>query len=166
MTDRGRVVVSDGRTILRFVRRFPTSREDVWSAITDADRTARWSFRAEMEPRAGGALRFDLGDHGEGVGTVLEWDEPSVLEYEWGEPGSEWRVRFELTDDGEGGTVLTFNHLLPDPSDPSFAAGWHWHLDRLSLHLAGGVPADVVSDEHFDDLLADYQATPVSQHMS
>jgi uncharacterized protein YndB with AHSA1/START domain len=159
-TDRGQVVVIEGRTLLRFVRQYSTSRADVWSAITEADRTARWSFRAEMEPRVGGALRFDLGEHGEGAGTLLAWDEPSVLEYEWGEPGSTWRVRFELSDDGDGGTVLTFDHLLPDPRDPSFAAGWHWHLDRLDVHLAGDTPADVVSDGHFDELLAGYQATP------
>ncbi len=158
--ERGQVLQVNERPVLRFVRTYPVSREEVWSAITAADRTARWSFRAEMEPRTGGALRFDLGEYGTADGTILEWAEPSVLEYEWGEPDSEWRIRFELADDGEGGTVLTFDHFLPDPTDASFAAGWHWHLDRLAVHLAGDVPAEVASDAHFDELMASYKSKP------
>lgn len=157
---RGQVVDVAGRSVLRFVRRYATTLADVWSAITEADRTARWAFRAEMEPKSGGALRFDFGEHGSTHGTIIEWAEPSVLEYEWSQGDSTWRLRFELTDDGDGGTILTLDHLLPDPTDPSFAAGWHWHLDRLGIHLAGDVPPDVASDEQFDSLLADYQNNP------
>ena len=31
--------------------------------------------------------------------------------------------------------MLTFDHLLPAPSQAEFAAGWHWHLDRLTTLL-------------------------------
>jgi uncharacterized protein YndB with AHSA1/START domain len=107
---------------VRFTRRYPVSRTELWSAITEPDRTARWAFRTELEPHAGGALRFDLGEAGVSEGTVLEWDEPSVLEYEWGtDTEMPWRVRFELASDGDGGTVLTFDHLLPDAANPEFA---------------------------------------------
>lgn len=152
----GRLVDLGGRSAVRFTRRFPVSRVDLWSAITDPDRTARWAFRTELEPRAGGVLRFDYGEAGSAEGTVVEWDEPSVLEYEWGsDTDMPWRVRFELSEDDDG-TVLTFDHLLPDATNPEFAAGWHWHLDRLAMHLAGAEPADVTSDEHFEALLASY----------
>jgi uncharacterized protein YndB with AHSA1/START domain len=155
--DRGRLIEIGGRRAVRFTRRYPVSRTELWSAITEPDRTARWAFRTELEPHAGGALRFDLGEAGVSEGTVLEWDEPSVLEYEWGtDTEMPWRVRFELASDSDGGTVLTFDHLLPDAANPEFAAGWHWHLDRLAQHLDGGEPADVASDEHFDRLLERY----------
>lgn len=159
---RGKVVELDGRPTLRFVRTYEAPRADVWAALTESDRQARWAFRAEMEPRVGGRLRFDLGEYGEAFGTILVWDEPSHLEYEWTEGDTRWHLRFKLVaGDGET-TVLTLDHLQPDATAPSFAAGWHWHLDRLAEHLAGSIPAEVVSDESFDRLLADYQETPAT----
>lgn len=157
----GEVVTADGSTVLRFTRRFGVPRRDVWSAITDSERLGRWAFPGTIELHVGGAVVFDYGEHGEGRGVVLQCDEPSVLEYEWGEGDERWRIRFELADDhdhdGDGdGTILTFDHHLPDPSQPQFAAGWHWHLDRLALVVAGQMPADVPSDAAFDALLEMY----------
>lgn len=158
-TDYGRLIDVAGRRVVRFTRRYSVSRKELWAAIIEPDRMARWAFRAEMEPRRGGTLRFDFDEAGVSEGTILEWDEPSVLEYEWAtDTETPWRVRFELTSDGDRGTLLTFDHLLPDASNPGFAAGWHWHLDRLTLHLAGSEPAAVASDEHFDTLLQSYRA--------
>lgn len=155
--DYGSLIDLDGRRAVRFSRHYPVPRAELWSAITDPERTARWAFRTELEPRNGGTLRFDYGEAGSAEGTVLVWDEPSVLEYEWGaDTDMPWRVRFELTEDGDG-TRLTFDHLLPDASNPDFAAGWHWHLDRLATHLDGGVPAEVDSDEHFEALQVHYR---------
>lgn len=97
---------------------------------------------------------MDSIDAGGVDGTILEWYEPSVLEYEWAtDTEMPWRVRFELTAAGDNATLLTFDHLSPDASQPEFAAGWHWHFDRLATHPAGGEPADVQSDRHFDRLL-------------
>jgi uncharacterized protein YndB with AHSA1/START domain len=156
--DDGRLIDLDGRRAIRFTRRYPVPPGEVWAAISEPDRMARWGFRGELEPRSGGALHFDYGEAGGTDGTVIEWNEPSVLEYEWAtDTDMPWRVRFELTADGDG-TLLTFDHILPDASDPSFAAGWHWHLDRLATHLEGSEPADVASDEHFDELLERYRA--------
>jgi len=152
----GELVDLDGRRAVRFVRRYAVSRAELWSAITERERTARWAFPAEMEPRSGGALRFDYGEAGSVDGTILVWDEPSVLEYEWGEAEMPWRIRFELASDGDEATLLTFDHFLPDPSNPDFAAGWHWHLDRLAQHLAGTEPPQVDSDEHFEALQGAY----------
>lgn len=156
--DDGQLIDLGGRRAVRFRRRYPVSRAELWSAITDPERTARWAFRTVLEPRSGGALRFDYGEGGSAEGTVLEWREPSVLEYEWDTDGEmPWRVRFELTEDGEG-TLLTFDHLLPDATNPDFAAGWHWHLDRLAVLVGGGDPPAVESDEHFEALQRQYQA--------
>lgn len=156
----GRLVDTDGRRAVRFRRRYRYARAEVWSAITEPDRMARWAFACEFEPRTGGALRFDYGEAGSAEGTILQWDPPAVLEYEWGaDTDMAWHVRFELTPDGDDATILTFDHLLPDAANPEFAAGWHWHLDRLEEHLAGAIPAEVESDAHFEELLAHYQAS-------
>lgn len=154
----GQLVDVGGRKAVRFARTYSASRADVWSAITERDRTARWSFPVEIEPRVGGRLRFDLGELDVSEGTVLEWDKPSVLECEWTEDGTPWRTRFELDDAGDGETLLTFHNFLPNPTRPEFAAGWHWYMDRLGQLLAGSPPASVVTDEHFDDLMRTYRS--------
>lgn len=158
----GAVVADDGERRLRFERLYPFPVAEVWDAITDRERLGRWLFPTTFEPRAGGGLEVDMGDYGTASGRVLVWSEPNHLEYEWGQPstisGSDetWRIRFLLSDAGSAGTRLVFEHVLPEPSRPEFAAGWHWYLARLALHLGGGVPAAVETDEDFDRLLAHY----------
>ncbi len=150
---------------LRFERRLSRLPEVVWQAITDGDLLARWLFRAHFEPRAGGAMAFDYGN-GRSQGTVLAWDEPTQLDYQWGDTPEQptWRIRFLLSP-SDVGALLAFEHLGPDPEDPQYAAGWHWHLDRLETLVDGGSPATVDSDEHFEDLLRHYrsQSSPPSE---
>ncbi len=151
--------------ILRFERRYDAPPSEVWSALTDPERLARWLFRATLEPRPGGTLTFHLGEYGDGSGTVVAWDEPHLLEYRWVETpavaaehagaAETWWIRFRLRSDGDS-TVLTFEHLSPDPRRPQFAAGWHWYLDRLARVVSGDPPADVTTDEEFDRLMAVY----------
>ena len=155
--DNGDVIDIDGQRVLRFIRHLDAARDEVWDAITDRDRLARWAFRGTLEPRAGGSVHFEFGDDEGGRGTVITWNEPSLLEYEWTGGDMHWHIRFALADGNSGGTVLTFDHLLPDASQPEFAAGWHWHLDRLVTLLGGGEPADVAEDEHFHELLVHYR---------
>ncbi len=163
--EHGGVVEHDDGLILRFERRYEFEPTDVWSAITDPERLARWLFPATLESRPGGSLTFHLGEYGDGTGTVLAWDEPNLLEYRWvetpataaehGGAPETWWIRFRLQPDGTG-TLLTFEHLAPDPRGPQFAAGWHWYLDRLRRLLAGDPPAGVTTDEDFDRLLTEY----------
>ena len=159
----GVLVTDDGEPRLRFERRFPFPIADVWHAVTDRERLGRWLFPTTFEPRVGGAVEVDMGEYGTARGRVLAWVEPTELEYEWDQPaeiaGDEdgtWRIRLFLTADGDDATTLVFEHLLPEPRRPEFAAGWHWYLDRLGLFLGGGQPAAVETDENFDRLLEHY----------
>ncbi len=146
---------------LRFERRLSRLPEVVWQAITDADLLARWMFRAHFDPRAGGAMSFDYGQDRHSQGTVLTWDKPNRLDYQWGDSPEQprWRIRFLLSP-SDIGTLLTFEHLAPDPEDSQYAAGWHWHLDRLATLVDGGSPPVLESDEHFEDLLRHYRSEP------
>jgi len=149
--DHGRVIHADGTELLRFERSLAATPAAVWEALTTADATEAWAFRATFEPRVGGAVSFDYGEAGGATGEVIAWDEPRVLEYAWDGYGGRWHVCV-MVDDAPGGAALTFDHLAPDPHDPDFAAGWHWHLDRLAQHLAGVTPPAVASDAHFEEL--------------
>lgn len=154
----GAVVERDGHPSLRFARMCQATPSTVWSAITEHDRMGKWAFAGHLEPRVGGSVDFPSGDAESSKGTILTWEEPRVLEYQWGEGEDLWHVRFELRQASDAGTTLVFEHLLPDPNNPEFAAGWHWHLDRLDQLLRGAEPADVEEDSHFHDLLEFYRS--------
>lgn len=149
--DEGRVIEQDGVEVLRFERRLEAPVRAVWDAVTSLEGTGAWAFPLEFEPRAGGVVTSDLGDDGTMRGDVLAWDELAVLEYAWDAPEGRWHVVIMLDPDDDG-TTLTFDHLGPDPHHPDYAAGWHWHLDRLAQYLAGERPAAVASDAHFEEL--------------
>ncbi|RMB59965.1 SRPBCC family protein [Tessaracoccus antarcticus] len=152
----GAVVENDGHRSLRFARILPSMPDTVWAAITERDLMGQWAFAGNLEPRVGGSVHFGSGETESSEGRVIAWEEPRILEYRWGQGVDVWRVRFELRQASDAGTTLVFEHLSPDPANPEFAAGWHWHLDRLGELLRGDVPSQVDEDQHFRDLLEYY----------
>jgi uncharacterized protein YndB with AHSA1/START domain len=125
---------------LRFVRRLPHEPEKVFRALTEPEHLSAW-FPTDIvgERRAGAALKFEFRE-GEGPiieGTLLAYDPPRVLEYQWGEDET---LRFELAPDDRG-TVLTFVNTFAELGKAARdAAGWHTCLDLLGHELAGSNP--------------------------
>ena len=65
-----------------------------------------------------------------------------------------WHVRWELAD-SDGGTVVRMTHSrLRRESAAGFAAGWHYHLERLTA-LLDDAPAAWKADR-FEELHALY----------
>lgn len=143
----GRVITAAGTHVLRFERTYPAPPVDLWDAIVDSERNGTWGFATAYETRVGG----EVSAFGAVVGEVLAWEPTRLLEYAFDGPGGRWHLCLML-DAIDGGTLFTFDHLAPDPHDPDYAAGWHWHLDRLAQHLVGEDPPTVDSDEHFEEL--------------
>src|SRR3954447_20951629 len=50
----------DGRQLLEFVRSWPDPVDDVWSAVTDPERSVRWIGRYEGERAPGGTGTFTM----------------------------------------------------------------------------------------------------------
>jgi predicted 3-demethylubiquinone-9 3-methyltransferase (glyoxalase superfamily)/uncharacterized protein YndB with AHSA1/START domain len=126
----------DGRHALRFERTLRQDVETVWRALTEQDELARWHPSPfELEPRAGGAVRYAQPDGASpGDGTVTDYEPPSVLGYTWGED----HLRFELRPHDDG-TLLVLTHTFDDRNKAARdAAGWAHCLDRLAgLEPAG-----------------------------
>jgi uncharacterized protein YndB with AHSA1/START domain len=140
---RGVVTIEDdGRQRLEFRRSWPDPVEDVWAALTEPDRLARWIGRYDGTGGAGGAGTFVMtqeeGDHAGSPMTILECDPPRRLVVEWEQEGAEnWRVDLDLWAEG-GGTVLRFVQLFPAGADVTdMALGWHWYLDMLDAEISG-----------------------------
>ncbi|MGW0231605.1 SRPBCC family protein [Actinopolymorpha singaporensis] len=145
--DLGRVVPEDGEGAgvgLEFRRTYPDPVEEVWAAVTESERSARWIGTWTGRPGIASTVEFTMtGEDGAGPEpvTILECDPPHRLVVDWSVPGEpRWRVEVTLTpDDPEGtGTSLLFVHRLPTAAGVTdVAAGWHYYLDRLAAALAG-----------------------------
>jgi uncharacterized protein YndB with AHSA1/START domain len=153
---------SDGGYLLTFERRFDHPIEKVWKAISDPSELTKWiaGDEAVVEPRVGG--RVHMSGHGGIEATVLAYEPPHVIEYDW--KTSEWDggpIRWELAEDGSG-TKLTFTHRFPEPDMdeqiammkkmgfgpdmydpiPRTLAGWHSLIDDLGNTLDGKATSD------------------------
>jgi Activator of Hsp90 ATPase homolog 1-like protein len=60
----------DGRGVVRMEGRYDTDIDDLWSALTDAPRLARWIAEVEGDLRLGGAFRATFTSGWEGSGRV------------------------------------------------------------------------------------------------
>lgn len=129
----------DGRGLVRIKSRYKTDINDLWEALTDHQRLARWYGRVEGDLRVGGEFTaFVHGSHWEGRGRVNVCNPPQQLQVTTFEEGSpEKVVTAELVADGDH-TVLNIEvRDIPLNQLSAHGAGWQLHVDDLSAYLAG-----------------------------
>ena len=70
----------DGKGIVRMEDRFNTDIDDLWSALTEPSRLARWYGQVEGDLRAGGEFRLLVHGSGwEGTGRIEACEPPRRL---------------------------------------------------------------------------------------
>jgi uncharacterized protein YndB with AHSA1/START domain/quercetin dioxygenase-like cupin family protein len=114
--------------------------ERVFRLLTDPEELVRWwPDAAELDPRVGGRLRFELrGGEAVVTGEVTRYEPPRALAFTWfpsGKPDHETRVEFTLTPAGEGGSRVEVVHSGWDGAAdlrPLHDEGWADFLGRLS----------------------------------
>jgi len=139
---------------LTFERRYRTDPDDLWQAITDTDRLARWFGRLdEPAPRqVGDAFRVHLGgdDNDRADGVITACRQPEHLAYEWrwqGERPS--RVDVALAPDGDHTNLLLTHRLTEREHAIGYGGGWeellgslHGQLDPTFVHDAPAAEAE------------------------
>jgi len=137
---------ADGTQTLALQRSYPDPIEDVWAALTESDRLARWFGRYRGTGGTGTTVEFTLTGEVDAGGeeaepstvSILDCSPPNrlVVEMPSGDGGT-WRLAVTLTAHGSG-TTLVFEQVLAAALDPAeMEAGWRWYLDRLGASLAG-----------------------------
>lgn len=135
----------DAPTKIAVARRtYATDRDDLWDALTSAERLPRWFMPITGDLTVGG--RYQLEGHAGGV--VERCDAPRAFAVTWESNGGVSWLEVSLTP-ADGGTTLELVHEAP--VDPDFwvqygpgavGVGWDLSLMGLGLHLDTGAALD------------------------
>ena len=153
---------ADGKGVVRMEDRFDTGIDDLWSALTDPRRLARWIGDVEGDLRLGGEFRFRFFASGsEGTGRVEVCDPPQrlLLAMALGQPDEDV-IEATLTADG-GQTILVWEERgMPLDLLAAYGAGVQIHVEDLAAYLAGRGRVDAAGrwaelQPAYQDLAAD-----------
>jgi uncharacterized protein YndB with AHSA1/START domain len=153
---------AEGKGIVRMEDRFETEIDDVWSALTDPARLARWYGEVEGDLRLGGEYRARLYASGwEGTGRVQACEPPQRLLVRGKEAdetgGNETEV--VLTADRDQTMVVWEVRGMPLDLLSAYGAGVQIHVEDLADYLAGR--------DRRDDAKARWdQLHPAYQHLA
>jgi uncharacterized protein YndB with AHSA1/START domain len=141
MTEQGTLVGSvrevDGTGTVRMEDRFATDIADLWSALTDPLRLARWIGAVEGNLRLGGEFQARFTSSWEGTGRVEICDPPQRLVVRLRDAEGETVVEAELTPAGGHTRLVVEERGFPLGVVAAHGAGWQAHIEDLAAHLAG-----------------------------
>jgi uncharacterized protein YndB with AHSA1/START domain len=157
---------ADGAGIVRIEDRYDTDIDDLWSAITDPDRLARWFGEVDGELSLRGEFRLQIADAGERTGRVEACDAPERLlvttretdeSYRRGQGVPPFDAVWDITLTADGDQTILVIEVKGMPLDKIafFGAGWQIHAENLAAYLAGREPEDV--EARWKELVPPYQ---------
>jgi uncharacterized protein YndB with AHSA1/START domain len=155
----GRLGDLDGGDAVVFERTFRAPIDDVWAAVTESDRLARWFGTWTGDP-ASGSVRFRMNAEDETYEStyeILRCEPPRRLTVR---SAGEWGVTLGLTlAETAGVTTLRLAQLVENPEFvESMGPGWDWYLDRLVAAETGGDVAAIDFAGDYDPALRDHYA--------
>jgi uncharacterized protein YndB with AHSA1/START domain len=151
---------ADGRGTVRVQDHYRTGVEDLWAAVTEPQRLARWIADVDGELRLGGRFtaRFTSGWSGPGRVDVCEPPRRLLVTMSPGQP-DETVIEARLTPTGDRTHLVVEERGLPLDDLPFHGAGWQVHLEDLAAHLLGEAASDWRS--RWTELTPGYRALDV-----
>jgi uncharacterized protein YndB with AHSA1/START domain len=149
---------ADGTGVVRVEDRYDTGIDDLWSALTDPNRLARWFGQVQGDLRIGGQFRLSLESDGwEGTGRVDACEPPRRLVVTTKEISEAYEKTIEatLTADGDQTIMVIVVQGMPLDKIAFYGAGWQIHAENLAAYLAGRERGD--TEARWDELVPAYQ---------
>jgi len=150
---------AEGKGVVRMEDRLDSAIDDVWSALTDPSRLARWYGEIEGDLRLGGEHRAHLFASGwEGTGRVEACQPPQrlLVRIKGADEPEEQDIEAMLTADGDQTIVVWEERGMPLDQLSAYGAGVQLHVEDLADHLAGRERRDDVK-ARWDELHPAYQ---------
>jgi uncharacterized protein YndB with AHSA1/START domain len=138
---------ADGTGTVRLEDRFDTDVSDLWSALTDPRRLARWLGEVEGELRQGGEFRARYFASGwEGTCHVEVCDAPRrLLILTRSSDDRDGVIEATLTADGDQTVLVIEDRGVPLDQIAAYGAGNQVHLEDLASYLAGRERCEAVT---------------------
>lgn len=152
---------ADGKGAVRMQDRFDTDIDDLWSALTDPRRLARWIGEVEGDLRIGGEFRAHFFTSGwEGTGRVEACEPPHrwlvrTKDSDDLDSPDEHTIEATLTADGDQTILVIEERGMPLNQVAAYGAGVQVHVEDLAAHIAGRERRDM--QERWVELLPAYQ---------
>ena len=158
---------AEGSGVVRIADGYATDIDDLWSALTDPSRLARWYGQVQGDLRPGGVFRLYIeADGWDGTGRVEACEPPQRLRVTTRETEESWRkgsgaqpfdevIEATLTADGDQTILVIEVRGLPLDKIAFYGVGWQIHAENLAAHLAGHERGD--TESRWDELLPAYQ---------
>jgi uncharacterized protein YndB with AHSA1/START domain len=126
--------------VVRLQDRYDTGPADLWDALTDPARLARWLGEVHGDLRVGGEFEAHfLASGWEGTGRVEECDPPHRLRVSTRSSDQpDGILEVTLTPDGDGTVLVLEDRGVPLEQVAAYGAGDQIHLEDLASYLAGG----------------------------
>jgi uncharacterized protein YndB with AHSA1/START domain len=162
----GRILASlrsaEGVGVVRVADRFDTDIDDLWSALTDPRRLARWLGEVEGDLRPGGTFRARFTSLWEGTGRIEACEPPRRLRVvtKHLRQTDEHPIEATLAADGDQTVLVIEERGMPLGHLPDYGAGWQVQVEDLAAYLAGRERCDM--EARWDELLPAYQALAAS----
>jgi uncharacterized protein YndB with AHSA1/START domain len=146
----------DGKPVRAVVLRrgYDTDIEDLWDALTNAERIPRWFMPVEGDLKQGGRYQL-IGNAG---GTITSCAPPAALALTWEMRGQVSWVEVQLRPESPERTRLTLRHIAEvTPEGEQFwdqfgpgavGVGWEGGLLGMALYLANPT-ADKIDENTF-----------------
>jgi uncharacterized protein YndB with AHSA1/START domain len=157
----------DSKGIVRVEDRYDSDIGDLWSALTDPGRLARWHGQVEGDLRPGGEFRLYIeADDVESTGRVEACEPPRRLlvttretdeSYQRGQgvPPFDEALEATLTADGDQTILVIEVRGMPLDKIAFYGAGWQIHAESLAAYLAGRERGD--TEARWAELVPPYQ---------
>ena len=141
-------------------RFYSTTSEDLWDALTNAERLARWFLPIRGDLRVGGRYHLE----GNAEGTITRCDPPEALDVTWEYAGSVSWVSVRLAPENDGVRLSLVHTMVKDEAGEAHwerygpgATGVGWDLSFLGLGLHLGSGGGMLERESNDAWLASEQ---------
>jgi uncharacterized protein YndB with AHSA1/START domain len=153
---------ADGKGVVRMENRFDTDIDDLWSALTDPSRLARWYGEVEGDLRPGGEYRARLVASGwEGTGRIDVCEPPQrlLLMTKQADEEDEQVIEVTLAADGDQTLLVWEERGMPLDLRAAYGAGVQIHVEDLADYIAGRERRDD-ANARWEELLPAYRELP------
>ena len=128
----------DGRGAVRVEDLYDTDIDNLWSALTEPRRLARWVAEVDGDLSVGGAVHVRFTSGWDGPGRIDVCQPPHRLTVTM-TPGTaeETVIEAVLTAESDKTHLVVEERGIPLEELPYHGAGWQAHLEDLTAHIAG-----------------------------